>query len=146
MKKILLAILLICILFIGTGAAAYSGSGSGTASDPYIITTPAQLQSMKDGLTSHYQLGNDIDMTTWLQSNTWTPIGGSSSAFSGSLDGNGHTISNLNSLGIARYATDDAIFKNLRVEYPETLALSLSEHTGGIVGILKSSHGTGMTV
>ena len=71
--------------------AAYTGSGSGTEADPYIITTPVELQSIQDDLTAYYKLGNDIDLTGI----SWSPIGSSSVPFSGSLDGNGYSISNL---------------------------------------------------
>ena len=67
--------------------AAYTGNGSGTEADPYIITTPAELQSIRDDLSAHYKLGNDIDMSSF----SWSKI----SSFSGSLNGNGYKISNL---------------------------------------------------
>jgi hypothetical protein len=43
------------------GAWSFSGSGSGTVSSPYVISNATQLQEMKDDLTAHYVLGNDID-------------------------------------------------------------------------------------
>ena len=71
-------------------AAAFSG-GSGTQSDPYIVTTPAELQSMQDDLNAHYQLANDID----LSGVTWIPIGSRSAPFTGGFDGNGYSILNF---------------------------------------------------
>ncbi len=73
--------------------AAYTGSGSGTQADPYIITTPAELQSMQDDLTAYYKLGNDIDLSSI---SSWTPIGLYDTPFTGSLNGDGYIISNLN--------------------------------------------------
>lgn len=73
--------------------AAFTGSGSGTQSDPYIITNRAQLEAMADDLTAHYQLGNNIDLGG--SSSPWTPIGTSSAPFSGTLDGMGLIISGL---------------------------------------------------
>ena len=73
--------------------AAFTGSGSGTQSDPYIITNRAQLEAMADDLTAYYQLANDIDLGG--SSSPWTPIGTASAPFSGTLDGNGYVISNL---------------------------------------------------
>ena len=72
--------------------AAYTGSGSGTESDPYIITTPAELQAMQDDLTAYYKLGNDIDLSG-INWNTLT-------SFQGTLNGAGYTISNLNNMFI----------------------------------------------
>lgn len=73
--------------------AAFSGSGSGTQSDPYIITNRAELVSMADDLTAYYQLANDIDLGG--SGSPWTPIGSQSAPFGGTLDGNGHEIQNL---------------------------------------------------
>lgn len=70
--------------------AAFSGSGSGTQSDPYIITNRAEIEAMADDLTAYYQLGNNIDLGG--SSSPWTPIGTSSAPFAGSLDGNSCTI------------------------------------------------------
>ncbi|MBA7656028.1 hypothetical protein ES703_63941 [subsurface metagenome] len=50
-------------LVIVSVAEAFSGTGSGTAQDPYIITNVDQLQEMKDDLSAWYELGNDIDAT-----------------------------------------------------------------------------------
>ena len=55
------------------------------------ITSAEELQAISNNLNNHYQLENDID----LSGVTWTPIGTTNSPFNGTLDGNGHTISNL---------------------------------------------------
>ncbi|KHD37441.1 hypothetical protein NL50_04500, partial [Clostridium acetobutylicum] len=70
---------------------AFSGTGTGTASDPYIITSKSQLQEVSSNLSANYKLGCDID----LGNVEWSPIGNSSSQFSGVFDGAGHVISNL---------------------------------------------------
>ncbi len=80
--------------------SAFSGSGSGTPEDPYIITTVEQLQEMKDNLTAHYALGNDIDASdtgNWNGGAGFEPVGTGTSTdrFSGSFDGRGHVIENL---------------------------------------------------
>ena len=73
--------------------AAFIGSGSGTAEDPYIITNRAQLEAMADDLTAYYQLGNNINLGG--SGSPWTPVGSSSAPFAGSLDGDGYTIQNI---------------------------------------------------
>ncbi|PAF33321.1 GLUG motif-containing protein [Paenibacillus sp. 7516] len=69
-----------------------ASSGSGTASDPYIITTATQLNDIRKSMRSYYKLGKDIDLSSYSD---WTPIGTKSAVFSGGLDGDGHTISGL---------------------------------------------------
>ena len=75
--------------------------GTGTKNDPYLITTADQLAAIKDDLTGYYKLDNDIVLT-----GTWTPIGTfdpeadgetpkAAEAFTGTFDGDGHTISGL---------------------------------------------------
>lgn len=78
--------------------SAFSGSGSGTVGDPYIITTVTQLQEMKDGLTAHYALGNNIDASdtaTWNEGAGFEPIGTLGDNFAGTFDGRGYKISDL---------------------------------------------------
>ena len=85
MKRIIM-LLLACCLLVGVAAAA---GGSGTAADPYIIETPAELQSVQNNLAAYYVLGADIDL-----SGGFTPIGSTSTPFIGHFDGKGYTISN----------------------------------------------------
>lgn len=66
--------------------------GGGTLSDPYIIKTPEDLDSVRNNLTAHYRLGNDIDLIDYVN---WNPIGVTTDKFFGSLDGDGYKISNL---------------------------------------------------
>ena len=67
--------------------------GSGTQADPYLISTPDQLNAIRQGLDKHYKLLNDIDLSAW---GDWMPIGGEElerhgepTPFTGSLDGAG---------------------------------------------------------
>lgn len=86
----------------GTVATAYE-SGTGTAEDPYIIKTGAQLAYLSQqskganfGSGLYFKLGASID----LSAHEWTPIcnrGSLTSAsgwkfFAGNFDGNGYTI------------------------------------------------------
>lgn len=72
-------------------------SGSGTETDPYIITTPEQLNKIRENLNAHYKLANDIDLieaSKWNRGRGFEPIR-STVKFKGSLDGDSFTISNL---------------------------------------------------
>lgn len=105
---ILLAMMLSFITLVPSSevSAAFSGAGSGTAIDPYIITTVAQLQEMNDELDAYYELGNDIDASatsSWNGGAGFVPIGASGTEFEGHFDGNGYAIDRL---FIYRPATD----------------------------------------
>ena len=84
--------------------------GTGTLKDPYLIKTADQLNSVRFGLSKHYKLIADIDLSKW---GNWIPIGGTPAyggswikkypqaadagcgEFTGSFDGNGHVISGM---------------------------------------------------
>ncbi|MEK5040811.1 DUF4073 domain-containing protein [Sporosarcina sp. FSL K6-3457] len=72
-------------------------AGDGMEANPFIITTPEQLDKVRDNLTAHYKLGNDIDLNVspYNTGEGWEPIGSDSDQFGGSFDGNGKIISNL---------------------------------------------------
>ncbi len=111
-QYILSALLCLCLLI----APAAAAGGAGTASNPYIIQTPAELQSIANDLSAYYVLGNDINM----DGISFTPIGSTAAPFFGSLDGQGYTISNLNInlpstqyVGLFSVITAGATIKNL---------------------------------
>jgi hypothetical protein len=84
---------------------AFSGSGSGTSESPYLITSWAQLNEIKDELDAFYKLNVDLDSNsngynTYASSsansgNGWLPIGSNTDIFTGTFDGDGHTVSDL---------------------------------------------------
>jgi len=101
-KQILTVILAVIIVVssvpIRTAAAT-------TNEDSYIeIRTIEELYNVRDDLTTNYILMNDIDLTEataeggeWdFMGNGWNPIGSNdiygNATFSGTFDGNGHTI------------------------------------------------------
>ena len=79
--------------------------GDGTESSPYIITTGEELSLIRNNLSAYYKLGNDIDLSVDTKDGGvlsrmspicnenfgWESIDG----FTGSLDGDGHTIRGL---------------------------------------------------
>ena len=69
---LLAAALFTALILACLAAPAAALSGSGTASDPYIITTEAELYSINDiGTTSTYfELGNDISISTYQFTST----------------------------------------------------------------------------
>ena len=71
---------------------SYFEAGTGTPEDPYQITTAGGLLQIKAFPTAHYVLAADID----ARGMSFEP---SSFEFAGSLDGRGHTVSNLHLTG-----------------------------------------------
>ena len=94
----------------GTVATAFAG-GSGTAEDPYQIADGAQLaklaQDVNGGynyagtyfvLTADIVLNDTKDWESWgttAPANPWTPIGSDANPFTGTLDGDGHSVSGI---------------------------------------------------
>lgn len=142
MKKFLTFVCALCIS--GATFAQFSGSGSGTSSDPYLIFNPIQLDQVRNFLGQSgvcFKLMADIDLTEFIADNYpsdgWLPIGNSSATFQGTFDGNGKTISGLT---INRVSTDyvgffgyisGATIKDLTV-----VAVSIrgKQYVGGIAG------------
>lgn len=115
--------------------------GSGTSRDPYIITSEAELAAVARGeitnnFTSCYELGDDITLT----SDYWTPIGGNGMPiFSGTFDGAGHTIYNVNICALGYQ--DEGLFGKVtgKVENLSVSANIVNANTaGGITGILQN--------
>ena len=86
---------------VGTNSVFFGGDG--TASNPYLIASPAGVKAISDGVDKHYRLIDNID----FGGETITPIGQRVNSnndivydeFVGSFDGNGYTICNLNVVG-----------------------------------------------
>jgi len=78
-------------------ALTLSWSGGSTALGlKYIVCTAliineAGLTAITSDLSGYYVLGNDINLTGVA----WTPIGTTAAPFTGTFDGNGHTINGL---------------------------------------------------
>lgn len=65
--------------------------GDGTMENPYIIITAAHLNNIRNYLTSHFILEDDIDLSGYSEGEGWNPM----APFSGTLNGKGHTITQL---------------------------------------------------
>jgi len=98
---------IIGLFLIEAPASGFSGSVSGAQADPYKITNVTQLQEMADDLDAHYVLMNDIDCSdtvNWNSGAGFAPVGNSSTMFTGTFDGQNHTITGLH---INRPSTGD---------------------------------------
>jgi hypothetical protein len=156
MKKHLSLVLMIsAIVFLPLNqAVAFSGSGSGTPENPYVITTAAQLNEVRNNLEASYQLGADIDLSAYIAANSpvegWEPLGYGEGVtaelahpFKGTFDGAGHFITGIwsnrpthNWVGLFGQVSGFAVFKNLGVSVAEGKSIKGQENVGGIAGWL----------
>jgi len=82
-----------------------------------LISTPQDLHDVRNNLSGDYELINDIDMSGW---GNFTPIGDSSTRFTGLFDGKGFKIKNLSIDVSTTYVglfgfTENATISNLAV-------------------------------
>ena len=110
--------------------------GTGTLKDPYLIKTAEQLNSVRFGLSKHYKLIADIDLSKW---GNWIPIGGTPAyagafirkhpekadagcgVFTGSFNGNDHVISGMTIID----HNDDIPMGDREYEFNQTRAYAL---------------------
>lgn len=120
-------------------------AGAGTVDDPYVITTPAELYAIRNNLSAHYKLGNDIDLVSY---ENWEPLGSVTVPFTGSLDGNGYTISNLK---ITRATSDyvglfGAVKGNISRTNLTAVTVRGNNFVGGLLGAIDSGQVEDSTV
>ncbi|MBR4240105.1 MAG: leucine-rich repeat protein [Prevotella sp.] len=88
-NKTLTSILSLLLLFMAMGVQAQETSvfsgGSGTSDDPYLITTQDDWRQISQHLNACFKLMQDITIYS-------SPASDTEYAFSGTFDGNGHTI------------------------------------------------------
>ena len=116
----------------GNIASAFEG-GSGTAADPYQITTGGQLLLIKDYYDKNFVLAANID----LDNKNWLPI----PDFTGTLDGTGYTIRNLqvsrtdDGQGLFANISGNAVVKNLNIKGVYIKAGS-NDNIGALAGVI----------
>lgn len=83
--------------------------GRGTYVDPYLIEDALDLNEIRNNIDSHFKLVNNIDMSSFNQSNVsgWVPV----PTFRGTLNGNGFYIVNLVILNAS--TANQALIQNL---------------------------------
>ena len=113
---------------------AYS-LGDGTAANPFLISTPEELNEVRNNLDKCFKQTADIDLSGYPN---WEPIGKYGSEFKGNYDGNGHIISNLTSnnpslsaVGLFGYVTGSGNIKNLGIKDANITGL---DYVGALVG------------
>ncbi|MCF7796464.1 MAG: T9SS type A sorting domain-containing protein [Lentisphaeria bacterium] len=141
--KTFLILFLVMITSIWSQPVATAPSGSGSSGDPYLIDNLNNLYwiSQNSGEWGKYfKQTDDIDASAtseWDSGSGWTPIGNSSTDFTGSYDGDGYTIDNLyinrpTTQHIALFGkTDAATITNIGVTHVD---ITGGNYVGGIVG------------
>ncbi len=108
--------------------------GTGTAADPYLIATAGDFKQIKSAPGTHYLLTDDIDCTGVSLSGM--------DDFSGSIDGAGHTISNVVLSGTGNVSLfgncTEASFKNINF-YDCRIDLTGSGETSLIASTARNS-------
>lgn len=138
MKRVFLCVIGLWIVTLTV--FAFTGSGTGIASDPYLITNADQLFEVRNNLNASYRLMADIDMSEWLNENSpnegWSPIGSESAPFSGIFDGNNHAILHLyinrqtDNVGFIGVSADAYIYNISFID----LNVRGQNNVGGVVG------------
>jgi len=71
-------------------------SGSGTELDPYLVTSAADLNDVRNDLTAYYKQTVNIGLSGYSADAGWLPIAdGTENQFTGQYNGGGYSISNL---------------------------------------------------
>ena len=124
----------------GSKASQAWESGGGTAADPYVIMTAAQLAKLASNVNGgtvyngvYFKLGANLDLNGGAKS--WTSIGTSSSKyyFDGHFDGNNKTISNISKVSknaLFGYIGTNGKLTNLNVS---NVTITSGSYAAGIV-------------
>ena len=126
-------------------------SGSGTAADPYRITGAAELIWLRDAVNAGKantcaELQQDVEYVDEV----WTPVGTSENPYTGTFNGNGHTISVwLDGWGQALFGyvgadaklTDIAVQKHQSKNYSISASAPLARSNAGTITRCRYSGG-----
>lgn len=154
------------IRVVAKGTDSYGGSvtSAATAAVATPIYSLEDLYAINESLSGNYVLMQDLDFTEsasyssgsvnaeWIAGGTgWTPIG----TFTGMLDGNGHTISNLficsnsGSLGLFSSLSSSGTVKNLgllNVSITGTGGSNIGAFAGCNFCLIKNCYATGIII
>ena len=113
-------------------------TGSGTQTDPYIISSKADLQNMENDLSAYYELGANIDASGTGAG--FTPI----TDFTGQLDGKDYTITGFfinrtgsNNQALFGQISGNAILKNINMTGVNVTCDGF--YVGALVGLVDGS-------
>ncbi len=139
-RGILGLFLALCVVWSMLPLGAFA-EDENAGDEPTHISTAEDLRAINGNLDGDYVLDGDIDLTDYLGGGSWTPIGTENVPFTGTFDGNGHSITGLyinnadsDNQGLFGYmsGTNSAV-RNLTVS--GTVSVSgIVRYVGGVVG------------
>lgn len=147
MKKRLIIIVTTLVSAVWPALSNTYGGGTGTQQDPYHITNLLQLRALSETAADwnkHFILTADIDASSsssWNSNAGFSPVGNTSSPFTGTFDGQNHTISNLrinrstDYIGLFGYIVDAKVI-NIKLY---GCRIKGKENTGSLAGYCQSS-------
>ncbi len=143
---------IVFILFLCTGLFAQFAGGNGTSGNPYQISTPEQLNLVRNYLTSYFIMTNDISLYGYLWTGApgynsgafWQPIGDDANRFRGNFNGNGFNIGFLKinrpttaNVGLFGYLGYGATVQNVKLV---SAVVTGGNATGALVGANRSGN------
>ncbi|MEN6327708.1 MAG: CFI-box-CTERM domain-containing protein [Syntrophomonas sp.] len=124
--------------------------GEGIESNPYLIATAGQLNNVRNYPNSYYRLTADIDLGAYLNGANWEPIGTDLFPFTGTFDGDGHVIRNLNinrqedNIGLFKITSSSARISNLELYGVNVTGVNcVGALVGNNYGTITNCHVTG---
>lgn len=142
MKKVLRVIFLLAVvlgLAVSAGAEYYNEGHSGTASDPYVIDTNADLVALRDRVNDgieeadkYYKLTQNLNISQYTD---WESIGTDSHPFTGHFDGNEKSIH----VNISRGNHNGGVFGHVKTDDNTYSVQKLT-----VSGTVQSSSGGGL--
>lgn len=165
MKKMVL----ICAMLVSfSGAWAYGeytdqfAGGTGTADDPYLISTIAHISTLSTSSTylttfdnTYFEMVNDIEFDTSNPNFLMWGIGLGNRMFQGHFDGKGHKITNvtitnaINEGALFNWVGQNGTVKNLTLEnvrFSGTTANNQAPFAGHLSGRIENCHVTNAEV
>ena len=110
----------------------FAAGGDGTKANPYLVSTAGDLMQINNAPSANYKMVDDID----LGNLSWSPL----QAFSGSLDGDNHTLFNLSvntdasKVGLFQSLDEKAHVSNLQFAAPRIHAVEDNQYVGVVAG------------
>lgn len=120
--------------FYSLPLSKFTQGGDGTEASPYLVSTVGDLIYMGTEPDKHYKLVSDIDMSA--ANSDWEPL----ESFTGTLEGDGHTISNLSiettadNAGLFGSLGSNSKVSNLNVVKPSISLTSDNQYVGVLAG------------
>lgn len=109
MKKFFVIFSVLTIMALSK-LTAFAISGEGTEESPFLITNQEELLLVTDFPSSHFKLVNDIVMSEEMPPLCFDS---ENRAFTGVVDGDGHTISNICVYNRVTYADSALFYRNI---------------------------------